>query len=293
MEFPTISIINFSIKEPDEVQKVIRAVNRQVTEDFLPIWGSAYMLRLHGTGVTPAQPDDLIEEPVRGEAAIYLIDENTLPGALGFHSQNAREIPFGFVFADASDSWTVTLSHEVLELIIDPTVNIFVPGPDPRNPNNIVLHTYEVCDAVEREEYEIDGVTVSDFVTPTYFSIGDAPGTRNDFLGVDLDSFGLTSGSHLAFYDLSENEFVTVVAAKEAAPLKAMTILNKATRPTEERLDDLMADFQQSDYGKQHGQFRSGLAGVRGITRTGRYAAAADCMKKGELPAKIPAGLKA
>ena len=34
----------------------------------------------------------------------------------------------GFVFTNLPD-WTVTLSHEVLELIIDPTVNIFVPGP--------------------------------------------------------------------------------------------------------------------------------------------------------------------
>ena len=52
-------------------------------------------------------------------------------------------------------------------------------------PNNVVLHTYEACDAVERLSYRIDEIAVSDFLTPNYFTIGDAPGTRNDFLGVD------------------------------------------------------------------------------------------------------------
>jgi hypothetical protein len=86
-----------------------------------------------------------------------------------------------------ADHWT--LSHEVLELILDPTVNLFVPGPDPRNAANLVLHTYEACDAVERFSYTIDGIAVSDFLTPSYFTQGEALGTRNDFLGVGVPSF--------------------------------------------------------------------------------------------------------
>ena len=97
------------------------------------------------------------------------------------------------------NDWTVTLSHEVLELIVDSTVNLFAPGPDPRDANNLVLHTYEVCDAVERTTYLIDGIAVSNFLTPSYFTIGDAVGTRNDFLGVGVDSFGLTQNSHIQF----------------------------------------------------------------------------------------------
>ena len=295
MELPSISIINFSSLKTPEVQKTIRAVNRQVTQDFQSIWGSAYMLRLHGTGFKPANPQDLEDEPVRGEAVIYLIDEDFLDGALGFHSLNASEIPFGFVFVDTSPNWTVTFSHEVLELIIDPTVNLFVPGPDPRNPTNLVLHTYEVCDAVERSKYQIDGVTVSDFLTPSYFSVGDAPGTRNDFLGVGVESFGVTSGSHLAFYDLSADEYVTVIATSDdGKTLEPMMTgeSKKDERPTENNLEDAMTRFQKNSRAKQRSQFRTGLPGVSAITRTGRYAAAAGCMKTHTLPTKIPAGLK-
>ena len=101
-----------------------------------------------------------------------------------YHDMNAREVAVGFVFTGSGD-WTVTLSHEVLELIVDPSVNIFLPGPDPRDPNNAnkwLLHSYETCYAVERTSYTIDGVRVSSFVTPSYFRCGDVRRTQlHDF----------------------------------------------------------------------------------------------------------------
>ena len=131
----------------------------------------------------PDDPDVIQEDPVQAEAVVYLVDEANIAGALGYHDLNNAEVPVGFVFTDLGD-WTVTFSHEVLELIVDPTVNILVPGPDPRAPNDPnawLLHTYEVCDAVERTEYVIDGIALSNFVTPMYFAEGDAPGS------LDLD----------------------------------------------------------------------------------------------------------
>jgi hypothetical protein len=58
------------------------------------------------------------------------VNESTLPGALGYHFINAAEVPFGFVFVldPNSNEWTITLSHEALEMIIDPTANVLVPG---------------------------------------------------------------------------------------------------------------------------------------------------------------------
>src|SRR5207244_13483369 len=44
-------------------------------------------------------------------------------------------------------------------------------------------HWYEMCDAVQDESYEIDGVAVSNFVLPLYFTGGNEKGGRNDFLG--------------------------------------------------------------------------------------------------------------
>lgn len=47
-------------------------------------------------------------------------------------------------------------------------------------------HAQEVCDAVERTSSEIDGLRVSNLVTPEYFRPNDALRTRNDFLGVGV-----------------------------------------------------------------------------------------------------------
>lgn len=206
MPFPTISVVNFSNLPDDRVQDAIRVVNRQIQEDFAPIWGALWDLRLHGSSFNPNDINSLVEEFVQGEAVLYLVDEGHLPGAAGYHALNGREIPYGFVFVTDPNDWTVTLSHEALELIIDPTVNILVPGPDPRpgGQNNTVLHAYEVCDAVERTSYLIDNIRVSNFITQQWFFPDDASGTRNDFLGVGVPSFGATTNSHLAFFDFNE-----------------------------------------------------------------------------------------
>jgi hypothetical protein len=60
---------------------------------------------------------------------------------------------------------TVTLSHELLEMLPDPWINWCAQGSDGK------IYALEVCDAVaaDRLGYEIDGVLVSDFVTPSWF----------------------------------------------------------------------------------------------------------------------------
>jgi len=280
MSLPSISIINFSRRLQDrDVQDAVRSVNRQVMEDFIPIWGNGRILRLHAPSADPEDLSSLTEEAVRGESAIYLVDEATLPGALGYHDLNTRDMPVGFVFVLNPNDWTVTLSHEVLELIIDPTVNIFVPGPDPRDPRNTVLHTYEVCDAVERTSYAIDGIRVSNFLTPSYFTVGEAIGTRNDYLGVGVRSFGVTRGSHIAFFDLATNRFETVLG-QQAPQVRALARkaelyeYPKPARPSEMTLQSVLEDYHK----KPHPQ-GMGLVQMEGITRTGRYGAAAQHMQ--------------
>ena len=282
MSLPSISLINFStILNDQDVQAAIRSVNRQVLEDFVPIWGNGRILRLHAASYDPAHPDTLAEDPVRGSAVIYLVDQATMPGVLGYHDLNSRAIPVGFVFIIDLDEWTTTLSHEVLELIVDPTVNIFVPGPDPRDPDNTVLHAYETCDAVERTSYEIDGVRVSNFVTPEYFTIGDEIGTRNDFLGVGVTSFGVTRDSHIAFFDLTAGEWVTVYGrhspASSSQARRAQAFDRpKPTRPADDALNTILAK-----YNKNPGPNCKGLCHLPAITRTARYHASALRMRTG------------
>jgi hypothetical protein len=216
-----ISIINRTKSglADDLVQRVIRAINRQIREDFEPYWGFGAQLRLEGRAGRRPSIQSLSD--MRGDAVIYLQDEVNLDGALGYHEKNNRGIPYGFVFTELSEklgeNWTVTLSHEALELVGDPQANLLVKGPDPRDRRRQVFHWFEMCDAVQSEVYKIDEVEVSNFVLPLYFTPDEQPGGRNDFLGTlgtgqSLQSFSVNPGGYIGFYDPRSGKDVQVDA---------------------------------------------------------------------------------
>jgi hypothetical protein len=220
-----ISVINHADKQLSdaEVQQTLRAVNRQIAEDFLPYWSVGAMLRLEGKSTSHPQTVDLPD--MRGDAVLYLWDKTNVDDALGYHEQNNRGIPFGFVFTELSkalgESWTATLSHEALELIADPDVNLLVQGPHPSQRGKSVFYWYEMCDAVQDETYEVDGVEVSNFLLPLYFTGSEEGGCRNDFLGHahptgpkgekrTLVSFGMNPGGYLGFFNPATGKHQTV-----------------------------------------------------------------------------------
>jgi hypothetical protein len=207
-----ISIVNHSNGQvtDEELQTVIRAINRQIHDDFAPYWSMSATLRLEGRSTT--HPEKLQVPDMRGDAVIYLWNQADIPGALGYHFQNAQGIPYGFVFTEIAqqigEPWSVTLSHEALELLADPETNLLVMGPHPVEERD-VFHWFEMCDAVQAETYSIDGVAVSNFLLPLYFTgtrDADEVGARNDFLGRSsggrtLTSFGINPGGYIGFFD--------------------------------------------------------------------------------------------
>jgi len=209
-----ISVINHTegLLSDAEVQRAIRAINRQIAEDFAPVWDMSATLRLEGKSFTGrASPRSDLQHAVdmRGDAVIYLWHPVDVRQGLGFHAVNFLGIPYGFVFPSVSralgEPWPVTLSHEALEILADPEVNLLVMGPRPGG-NGMVFHWYEVCDAVQTEAYNIDGVPVSNFVLPLYFTNSEEAGSRNDFLstqvnGRSLPSFGVNPGGYTGYFD--------------------------------------------------------------------------------------------
>ncbi|HYV96871.1 MAG TPA: hypothetical protein VE967_05405 [Gemmatimonadaceae bacterium] len=244
-----ISLINHSNGRihDDEIQTVVRAINRQITGDFEPYWSLGARLRLEGRSEkspSKQQPPDM-----RGDAVIYIWPKADVDDALGYHDANNRGIPYGFIFLDIirqlKESWTVTLSHEVLEAILDPEANLLVQGPHPTEDRE-VFHWYEASDAVQAESYMIDGVAVSNFVLPLYFTSGEETGGRNDFLGTlhggkALRSFGVNPGGYIGFYDPKTGDHETFVQkgdrlAVQRARIKAAAHeARRAARHTIER----------------------------------------------------------
>lgn len=132
MNLPDLAIINFSEISDGDAHRAIRGVNRQVADDFLPIWGTGYYCKLHRRdsgcgreGAGKAAPEIIEPDPVTAEAAIFLVDRSHISSALSYCSMNTAEIPVAFVFTDLGD-WTVTLTHEVLEMIVDSTLGFFL-----------------------------------------------------------------------------------------------------------------------------------------------------------------------
>jgi hypothetical protein len=232
-----ISLVNHTngkVKDED-VQTAIRAINRQLLFDFGPFWHTRAEMRLEGPAGEKPSKVKLAE--LRGDAVIYLWDSVDVDDAIGYHESNARGIPFGFVFTELSkqldEPWSVTLSHEALELVGDPEVNLLVAGPHPGNPDQEVFHWYEMCDAVQNESYKIDGVVVSNFLLPLYFTPDPEVGGRNDFLGrkykgTTLPSFGINPGGYVGFYNPESGEHETFSLKADKTAEKRLALKAKA-----------------------------------------------------------------
>lgn len=205
-----ISVINHTNGKifDEDVQLALRAINRQISEDYEPYWHIGGELRLEGRSQTKPSKQSLAD--MRGDAVLYLWDSVDVQDALGYHDSNNAGVPYGFVFTELAkqlkENWTVTLSHEALEMVGDSEVNLLVQGPHPADSGRVVFHWYEMCDAVQAETYDIDGVGVSNFVLPLYFTGGEEKSGRNDFLGraykgKTLRSFGVNPGGYIGYFD--------------------------------------------------------------------------------------------
>lgn len=231
-----ITLVNRSKSLSDEdILNALRAINRQIKEDFEPYWSFGATLRLEGAVGKNVNKATLPE--MRGDAIIYLADKADVGEVLGYHEANFRGIPYGFVFTalckKLKESWTVTLSHEALELIGDAQGNLLVQGPHPEDAKKQVFHWYEMCDAVQEQTYEIDGVEVSNFVLPLYFTPCEQQGGRNDFLGrltkgKSLRSFGVSPGGYIGFYNPQTGKHETYSAPADQRAQERMKIKNAA-----------------------------------------------------------------
>ncbi len=195
-----ISVINESTVLTDaDVNPVVAALQQQVTNDFRPIWGTDAVLNFIPQG-TPAPA---------GTWALVVLDDSDQAGALGYHDLTPDGLPLGKVFAasdlKAGTSWSVTASHELLEMLADPTINLtaFVQNENTTG----TLYAYEVCDACEDDRfgYQINDVLVSDFVYPAWFESFRAQGsTQFDRMNQIQNPLQLLAGGYIGVFSVSD-----------------------------------------------------------------------------------------
>lgn len=233
-----ISVFNLSHGAITDIrmQKVIRAINIQIARDFEPYWGFGATLRLEGHTARKGKQRFQFEPlDMRGDGVLYVLDKFNKDLA-GAHDADFRGVPAGVVYLDVSrglkEDWTVSLSHEALEMIGDPQINLVVQGPHPEEGDRDVFHWFEMCDAVQAQTYPIDGIDVSDFVLPLYFTPSAEPGSRNNFMGAlargrtlfQLPSFGVAPGGYIGYFDPLETDNLTYEHAGDALARKRRLI---------------------------------------------------------------------
>jgi hypothetical protein len=156
---PSVALVSHSsaIKQSDLASYV--AAYQDYVDDWL---GKHYSVR----ATIVASPDG--SEPP-GAWIMYFEDKLKEPGAAGFHT-DSRERPVAYI--DAHHEPLFTGSHELAEMLVDPSGNSLygAPSPDPAATTKDVQILDEVCDPCEDTSFAISvhGVPLSDFITSSY-----------------------------------------------------------------------------------------------------------------------------
>jgi hypothetical protein len=212
-----IAVINEStVLANTDVTPVVAALQKQVTNDFGPVWGTAAQLTIVAKG-TP---------PPTGSWWLVLLDDSDQANALGYHDLTTEALPIGKVFVasdlKAGTSWTVTASHELLEMLGDPNINltVFVQNANTAG----TLYAYEVCDACEDDSlgYQIDNILLSDFVYPAWFeSFRPEGSTQFDRINKIHNPLQLLSGGYIGTFNVNSGSGWTQTTA-EKRPTSAL-----------------------------------------------------------------------
>ncbi len=184
----------------DQVLKIARACHSQVYYHLAPVW-----VTLHRP-VRVLRPGQRVPA---GDQVIRLMDFSDASGTLGYHTEDGNDLVSGVVgvgtILDAgaqllTGKYAVSsiVSHEVCEMVVNPNVSGWSDS------GKGWLVATEVCDPVQSSFYEIDGVTVSNFVTPDFFSPVVAEGDRFDHMGVLTAPFEIAKGGYVLNYEAGD-----------------------------------------------------------------------------------------
>lgn len=179
-----------------ELTRVTAALQKQASRDLEAIWS------IRATVDAFVQLEDV---PL-GYWPIIIRDDIDMPGAAGIHLDRDGQ-PFALV--QYSSTWSLTASHECVEMLVDPYGNRLTAGPSIKPDQGRVEYLVEVCDPSEAWEfgYTVNGVRVSDFYAPQYFDPVNATGVRYSFTGAIGAPREVLRGGYLSWHDPLTNHW--------------------------------------------------------------------------------------
>jgi len=155
---PTIACFNrATVPLGVDFDALIAAMQSYVDDFVAPVWGTpAKLIKTDGFRA--------------GAWAMVFLDDADQPGALAYHDLTPDGFPVSKVFVKTTledkGLVSVSASHELVEMLVDPAINMMTTGPDPK-----ATYAYESADPVEESTFPVQGIEMSDFVHPAYFEI--------------------------------------------------------------------------------------------------------------------------
>ncbi len=224
------SSVNISFAD---ITQVSQALQTQLDRDFGPAWGVRAQ-------IMPFQSNETI--PLR-VWPIRIV--NKPKGGLGIHLDSGHK-PYAQVQATAD--WSVTASHELLEMLVDPYGHKFAQGPsiDPNSDAHLVSYLVEVGDPCEIYEYKIGNVTVSDFVLPEYYNANAVGGEGFDFLAQLSAPYEVPQGCYISWIDVQDARW------HQKTPAGNFVRAKSKVDPKQNPRDNRDVAFGEEEEGRRH-----------------------------------------
>ena len=161
---PTIACFNNATTPLGvDLGQLITAMQSYIDDHIVPVWGTPAKL-VHTQGF------------ITNAWAMVFLDDSTQADALAFHDLTPEGLPISKVFVrttiDDGQLVSVSASHELVEMLVDPAINLMTTGPDSK-----LAYAYESADPVEEVTFNVNGIPMSDFVYPSYFEAFHKPGS--------------------------------------------------------------------------------------------------------------------
>jgi hypothetical protein len=198
-----IAVVNHATAITDEdAEAGVAAMQKQVSEDFAPIWNIDAKLRLVGK--------DELKGSLPEHWGLVLLDDAAQGGQLGYHELTSYGMPLATIEIGRipkGHDWTHTASHELLEMLADPTADLAVYSRPDEDTHRV--YAREVCDpcAAYEDGYVVEGRQVANFVFPSWFhglprhrAKPDANG-RHDERGLIKTPLEIRPGGYLGVFD--------------------------------------------------------------------------------------------
>jgi hypothetical protein len=200
----------------DLVHSAAIALNLQVTRDLPQFWPvSATVTYLPSPDKIPA-----------GIWPVQLV-KTLPPDEGGFHSDKHKQ-PYAKVIASKADpSWTIDASHEILEMLVDPygnrmqsSVAIEIVRGKIQDGTGQYGYLVEACDPCEDNSYAytINGVAVSDFITPHFYDPMVTSGTRYSFTGAIKGPRQILPGGYISWVNTAMDEWQQLMYVDPSKP---------------------------------------------------------------------------